>query len=276
MFRAVFCAPILGVKPSYEFVFRSYRNTEIGMPISLTLTPNENEDGRVVYDAEHTVFNGEIEVRQKFLTCDSELYIEGTSFQYFDTELLHSLAFLLTIRARNPLYMPVFCTRSVLTGEVNEWIGDDVQPLVKSAVGAAFPCKKLNRIDKGWIQKNWTNCIRLTKVKRFQDCMQALNSFSSIPYINFSFLTVCTGLEAVFRISGYSKRSKLAVAVANLLNQPMINEEVEEIYGLRNSVAHGNHRESGVTGEISLRTFALLCECLEKVIENRIFPRPFS
>jgi len=272
LFRVVFCVPVLGVRPSYEFVFRSHRRTELGMPISLTLTPNNNKNGEIYYEAEHNVFDGEIEVNQKFSSCDSELYIEGTTSNYFDSELFHSLAFLLTIRARNPLYMPVFCTRSVLTGEVNEWMGDLVQPLVGTAVGAVFPCKRLFREDKGWIQKNWTNCIRLTKNKQFQDCMQALNSFSSIPYINFSFLTVCTGIEAVFKISGYSKRSKLAEAASNLLNDPSVFEEIKQIYALRNNVAHGDHRDSGVTAEVSLRTFDLLCRCLGKVLEFGRFP----
>ena len=102
--------------------------------------------------------------------------------------------------------------------------------------------------------------------------MQALNSFASIPYVNFSFLTVCTGLEAVFKISGYSKRSKLATAVCKLLDQPMLAHEVEEIYKLRNFVAHGEHRDGGITRDISLRTFVLLCLCLEKVIEQCAFP----
>ena len=274
MFRVVFCAPLLGVIPTYEFVFLTRRKTSIGDPVKLTLVPNNNEEGRLAYDAEHQVYSGDINVTQSFSTCDSELLIEGTTFDYFDQRSFHALIFLLTIRSRNPIYAPVFSTRSVLTGEVNEWIGESVQPLVNTAVGAAFPPKTLNRFDKGWIQRHLGRCMRFISRKQFQDCMQALNSFSSIPYVNFSLLVACTGIEAVFKLSGFQKKSRLAEEVEALTDGAVVSDEVFRLYDLRNRVAHGEHRHSQVTAEDSFAAFEVLCVCLERVLERGSFPEP--
>lgn len=240
----------------------------------MTLVANKNPGGKLEYDARHHVVDDEVEVVRSFKTCDCELLLEGTTFEYFDRTLFHALVFLLTIRSRTPVYAPVFSTRSVLTGDVNDWIGDSVQPLVPTYSENAFGPRILNRLDKGWIQKHLIRCVNFIEKPRFQNCMQALNCFPNIPYVNFSLLTALTGLEALFLVSGYQKGRKLGEGVEALTIGHVAKEEVVELYRFRNLIAHGEHTKIKFASDHAIRSFEILCICLERVLETNRFPAP--
>jgi hypothetical protein len=269
-----FFIPILGLLPDKDYVIETTRKTGTDLPVSLSLTRNRNKNFKTKFGAKHSVYDlEEVSIIQSMRKCHSELSINGTSFDYFDATIIHAFLFLTVMRLRHFIYSPIFSTRSCISGKANEYTGDSVQPLVDLVPGHIPQIKKVGRTDIEWIEENLDKCEDFMKLERFQSCMQALTSFQNIPSTNISFFTVCTGIEAFFKINGHAKKSKIGVATEALLgSQSVTAAEINALFDLRNKVAHGEHVQSGVSSEHAFRAHELLCMCLEQAVNKGGFP----
>jgi hypothetical protein len=188
----------------------------------------------------------------------------------------HAFVFLLIIRTGGWINAPALLSASVL--EQPEYNTPHVycQDFIEET-----PCSYADVVlsikDARWISKHIRTALLFTQDSRFQNAMQALNSFHCIPYANMCLLTAWSGLEALFK-TDQEISFRLSLYISNFIRRGPHREaefaRLRSSYSARSRIAHGESTKTKGMREHAIYTRDILRECLMKSIEEESLPDP--
>jgi Apea-like HEPN len=127
----------------------------------------------------------------------------------------------------------------------------------------------IRRDDLEWIRDNFDSFSKLFENKRFKIAIQALNSFSRVPFVDFSILSSWIGLESLFNIN-----SEISFRLSYLIMNYIFNGrnykdflKIKKSYDFRSKIAHVGDTNDRDSQSEAIFVFNLLCRCLRKTIE---------
>ncbi len=219
---------------------------------------------------------------------DSDCFkrIDGVDFEivisrnrktdYFELDFAHAFVFLLLIKNGGWINAPALLSASMLDPPDIEGRSITCEDFI-DATPCGYAKTTLSSTDAKWIKKFIPTAVQFMNDPRFQNAMQALNSFHCIPYGNVCLLTAWSGLEALFK-TDQEISFRLSLYVANFLRTRKARKRefssLRTSYAARSRIAHGQSTSAKNVRELAVYTRDILRECLRKCIEENKFPEP--